>query len=201
MVYTKWANDSFPSDQHANLQEDASANDHHQDSLALALFDSIATDAAAAQPWEPFKETTDWEKALVESASNLHGKKTELANRFDMLMLEGIFSQGTAPTEPRVGGNASSVATIGLAAQGMLALPAPTGSSIRPSGLGDPFAASAAVAPPSWVDMSEMERKQRLFVEEQLMWQQYARDGMPGKLPVTGGGAYPYNWGGYTQRF
>nr|AQX44229.1 hypothetical protein [Phalaenopsis equestris] len=188
----------FPLIYNISFQEDAATNEAHPDSLALALFDGIPTETVAAQPWEPFKETEDWEKALVESASNFHGKKPALAGGFDMLMLEGMYSQCTAATEARVAGNTTGV---GQPVQGMLALPAPAdGCAISTSGSGDPFAASA-VAPPPWVQMSELEKKQRLFVEEQMMWQQYARDGMQGKFPVGGGGAYPYNWGGYTQRF
>ncbi|KAL0909876.1 hypothetical protein M5K25_020785 [Dendrobium thyrsiflorum] len=183
-----------------HIQEDAATSESHPDSLALTLFDGVAAEPPPAQPWEPFKETADWEKALVESASTFHGQKAAPASGFNMLMLEGMYSQGTA-TDARVGGNASSMAVMAPAAQAMLALPAPASGGVRASGSGDPFEASAAVAPPPWVQMSEMERKQRLFVEEQLMWQQYTRDGMQGKLPVTGGGGYPYNRGGYTQRF
>ncbi|XP_075507997.1 putative clathrin assembly protein At1g03050 [Primulina tabacum] len=44
----------------------------------------------------------------------------------------------------------------------------------------DPFTASLAVAPPAYVQMREMETKQRFVAEEQAMWQRYARDGTHG---------------------
>ncbi|KAL4556047.1 hypothetical protein LXL04_038685 [Taraxacum kok-saghyz] len=53
----------------------------------------------------------------------------------------------------------------------------------KPSdGGGDPFSASVTVAPPSYVQMADMEKKQKLLVEEQMMWQQYQRDGFPEQI-------------------
>lgn len=86
----------------------------------------------------------------------------------------------------------------------MLALPAPPGAEGDKTAAGaDPFAASLSVAPPPYVQMSEMEKKQRLLVQEQLMWQQYARDGRQGHLGVENvqQNSYPYNSGGYTHTF
>uniref|UniRef100_A0A0D3G7V7 ENTH domain-containing protein n=1 Tax=Oryza barthii TaxID=65489 RepID=A0A0D3G7V7_9ORYZ len=60
----------------------------------------------------------------------------------------------------------------------MLALPAPPGTS---GASGDPFAASMAVAPPAYVQMSDMETKQHQLVEEQMVWQQYGKNGMSGQ--------------------
>ncbi|RVW15651.1 putative clathrin assembly protein [Vitis vinifera] len=65
----------------------------------------------------------------------------------------------------------------------------------------DPFAASLAVAPPTYVQMSEMEKKQKLLMEEQFLWQQYARDGMPGHLGIPKFQGSPYNNGGYTHSY
>ena len=45
----------------------------------------------------------------------------------------------------------------------------------------DPFAASLVVPPPQSMQMSDLEKKQKLLMEEQLMWQQYMRDGMQGQ--------------------
>lgn len=68
----------------------------------------------------------------------------------------------------------------------MLALPAPTANG---NGLGsknqvtmDPFAASLEVAPPPYVQMNDMERKQRLLMEEQMIWDQYSRNGRQGYM-------------------
>ncbi|MED6160847.1 hypothetical protein PIB30_055112 [Stylosanthes scabra] len=57
----------------------------------------------------------------------------------------------------------------------------------------DPFAASLAVPPPSYVQIADMERKQHLLVQEQQLWQQYGRDGMHGQVGlarVAGSGYY-----------
>ncbi|KAK8949377.1 putative clathrin assembly protein [Platanthera zijinensis] len=175
----------------------STTTEHQEDNLALALLDS---GSAAAQPWEAYMETADWEKALVESASNLSGQKPVLAGGFDMLMLEGMYNHSSkipsSTAETAVAGSASSVAAVGRTEiHKILALPAPAqeSSCSGPNLSSDPFSASATVPPPAWVQMSEMERKQSLLVEEQLMWQQYSRDGMQGRLPVMGAGAYPYN--------
>lgn len=37
----------------------------------------------------------------------------------------------------------------------------------------DPFAGSLEVAPPPYVQMNDTENKQRLLMEEQMMWDQY----------------------------
>lgn len=85
----------------------------------------------------------------------------------------------------------------------MLALPAPPtaeGGAQMTSG-GDPFAASLGVPPPAYVQMSELEKKQKLLMEEQLMWQQYARNGMQGEVSLANlqqQNAYPYHNGGYA---
>ncbi|KAI8026212.1 putative clathrin assembly protein [Camellia lanceoleosa] len=79
----------------------------------------------------------------------------------------------------------------------MSALPAPPAAdgSVAATTGADPFAASLPVPPPAFVQMSEMEKKQRMLVEEQLMWQQYARDGMHGQVGLTNmqPNTYPYN--------
>ncbi|KAA0048001.1 putative clathrin assembly protein [Cucumis melo var. makuwa] len=78
------------------------------------------------------------------------------------------------------GGSASSVALTGLgnSKTPVLALPAPDG--IVRAVNQDPFAASLSIPPPSYVQMVEMEKKQHLLMQEQQLWQQYARDGMHG---------------------
>ncbi|XP_062175924.1 putative clathrin assembly protein At1g03050 [Alnus glutinosa] len=181
-----------------NLGNDiAITSEQHSDKLALALFDHDGGAPAASQTWEAFNdETADWETALVESASNLSGQKVTLAAGFDMLLLDGMFKQ--AGTRAGPGGSASSVAFGSARRPPMLALPAPPTSATS----ADPFAASLAVAPPAYVQMSEMEKKQKLLVEEQLMWQQYARDGMQGQLGMAKIQHHnPYNMGGYTHSY
>lgn len=158
--------------------------------LALALFDG---QPAVRMAWEAFdanEEPADWERALVVSASKLSDQNLSLGGGFNMLLLNGMYQHYHASTPAAVGtGIASSVAfPTTTVQQGKLALPATTGVRVG----GDPFAASAVIPPPAYVQMSEMEKMQRLLVEEKLMWEQYARDGMqvhfPAARPTSGNG-------------
>ncbi|KAL2477496.1 putative clathrin assembly protein [Forsythia ovata] len=201
-----------------NLGEDAGiTTEKRENELALALFDgNLATSAAPTStipPWEAFKESGDnWETALVQSTSHLSNQKATLPGGFDTLMLDGMYKQGeTAQAVASSGlistGSASSVALGSTGRPSMLALPAPPsadGGAVPSSTNTDPFAASLAIAPPPYVQMSEMEKKQRLLVEEQIAWQQYARDGMQGQVglaKVQQNNTYPYNTGGYPQTY
>lgn len=180
-----------------NLGEIPVTSEEHGDKLALALFDGggAAKAPPQTQTWEAFPsdDPADWETALVQSASCLSNQKATLGGGFDTLLLDGMYQQANTATVVASGvahGSASSVA-FGSAGQPptMLALPAPPmasggGMPLMP-GSADPFAASLVVAPPPYVQMSEMEKKQKLLVEEQLMWQQYAKDGMQGQLGMA----------------
>uniref|UniRef100_J3L6F9 AP180 N-terminal homology (ANTH) domain-containing protein n=1 Tax=Oryza brachyantha TaxID=4533 RepID=J3L6F9_ORYBR len=55
----------------------------------------------------------------------------------------------------------------------VLALPPPPGATA--SQATDPFAASLAVPPPTYVQMMDMQARQRLLANEQMMWQQFER--------------------------
>lgn len=197
-----------------NLGEDAMSIQDHADKLALALFDGGAPAGltpAGSGSWEAFKDEADWESALVQSTSNLTNQKPTLGGGFDTLLLDGMYQQGQtkaamASSGYATTGSASSVA-FGSAGRpaAMLALPAPpstqdknTGSN---GGVGDPFAASVVVAPPSYVQMSDMEKKQRFLVEEQAMWEQYKRNGMQGHVGISSVQTYPYSQGGYTRGY
>ncbi|KAK1310157.1 putative clathrin assembly protein [Acorus calamus] len=142
--------------------------EEHGDRLALALFNG---NPAAAEPaWEAFKnegDPSDWETALVVSASNNHHKVASVGGGggFDSLLLDSLYQQ---PMQPHManGGpgasffmSASSIAALPNGGQTMLALPAPPTAG---GGGVDPFMASMGVAPPAYVQMSEMERKQRV---------------------------------------
>lgn len=128
-------------------------------------------------------------------------------------MLDGMYQQGAvaqvvASSGVVATGSASSVALGSAGRPAMLALPAPPsadgGAQSTTCTTTDPFAASLAIAPPSYVQMSEMEKKQRLLVDEQVMWQQYQKDGMQGQVGLartTQSNPYAYNTGGYTQTF
>lgn len=198
-----------------NLGEDAPTSQEHADKMALALFDdgsaaAAASSGAAGPGWEAFSdENADWETALVKSAGGLQHQKAALGGGFDMLLLNGMYQHSTntaAMQAPGYGtsGSASSVALGSAGRPAMLALPAPPTSNNPGASAGhsDPFAASLAVAPPPYVQMSDMEKKQKLLMEEQVMWQQYARDGMQGQLgfsKLQQNTYNNYNTGGYTR--
>ncbi|KAJ0972100.1 hypothetical protein J5N97_020059 [Dioscorea zingiberensis] len=186
-----------------NLSDGTPTYEQHADMLALALFDGgVTTEADQAPAWEAFKDdAADWETALVQSASALSNQKAALGGGFDVSLLNGMYAQADQKARNvDGGGSASSVALP--PSSGMLALPAPpSGGGGGVSGtMMDPFAASLAVPPPAYVQMSEMEKKQQLLMEEQRIWQQYARDGMQGQLGMVKLQQYPqyhqYNMGG-----
>ena len=186
-------------------EEHAMIREANADKLATALFDGSGPvdSSVKALPWQAFNDdSADWETALVQSASHLPNQKADLGGGFDMLLLDGMYKQTAVKSTMAgsgygVSGSASSMALGSAGRPAMLALPAPTtpeGSGTSSSSVvSDPFAASVAVAPPPYVQMSEMERKQKLLVEEQLMWQQYARDGRQIQHnPYTGGFTHSY---------
>lgn len=177
-----------------NLSEDTVSREEHGDKLALALFDG---ELKSPPKWEAFNDepAADWETALVQSASNLATQKLELGGGFNKLLLDGMYQQAAAAAAASSAGgmaygSASSVALLGGAPK-LMALPAPpvAGGIVENQ---DPFTASLMVAPPSYVQMSDMEKKQRLLVEEQLIWQQYSRDGMQGQLSLAKIQSSPY---------
>ncbi|KAK4405090.1 putative clathrin assembly protein [Sesamum angolense] len=180
-----------------NFDEDAPSIEEQEHAFALALFDAgPATTAPASTltPWEALKISSgDWETALVQSASHLSNQTASLPRGFDTLLLDSMYQQGAmAPTvaslSPTATGSSSSVALGSARRTAMLALPAPPAANVGPNGPSsrtDPFAASLALLPPGYVQMSEMEKKQRLLVEEQLFWQQYAKGGMSGQVGLA----------------
>lgn len=196
-----------------NLGECAMPSEDHADKLALALFDgTIPAATSSGSGWDIFKADADWETALVQSASNLNNLKPTLGGGFDHLLLDGMYQQGqkmAAMASSAATGSASSVA-FGSAGRpaSTLALPAPPSSNgnknNEPVAI-DPFAASLAVAAPSYVQMSDMEEKQKLLMEEQVMWDQFKRNGMRGgnvAMSNVQRQTYPYNQGGwYTHSY
>ncbi|XP_078434746.1 putative clathrin assembly protein At1g03050 [Wolffia australiana] len=180
-----------------NLWEDALKPEEHDNQLALALFDGGgAGEGGATLKWEAFttEEPDSWETALVQSASSLPDQKPVLGGGFDQLLLDAMYHH--APTAANAGEFTGSASSVSLPqAQRLLALPAAAPAA------GDPFAASLAVAPPSYVQISDMGKKQQFLVEEQMMWQQYAIDGMQGQLGLARLQQNPHPMGGYQQRF
>ncbi|KAI3990959.1 hypothetical protein MKX01_026143 [Papaver californicum] len=204
-----------------NLRDNnTNASEDREDKLALALFDGSGATTTAEPAWEAFPDDSPggWETSLVLTSSTLKNHTPKLGGGFDSLLLNGMYQQHAAAMVTAtscVTGSASSVAfgSTGKPGSTMLALPAPpvsssTGNDINNKSTfnvvnADPFAASLAIAPPTYVQMSEMEKKQRLLMEEQLMWQQYARDGMQGHIALKKScQANPYGMGGYSaQRY
>ncbi|MCL7046191.1 hypothetical protein MKW94_007408 [Papaver nudicaule] len=183
--------------------------------LALALFDGWSTEvpantATSGSAWTAFEEDSggDWETALVESASHLSNQQATLGGGFDMLVLDGMYQQAVMAPLSHATDNAGSASSVALRPVDpkqpvMLALPSsstPNEASTTGTPWVDPFAASTSVAPPSYVQMSEMENKRKLLVEEQLMWQQYGANGMQGHINGLTNTKQPgyYAMGGYT---
>ncbi|KQK06147.1 putative clathrin assembly protein At1g03050 [Brachypodium distachyon] len=159
-----------------NLKADAMSGEEHGQQLALALFDGKPPTSELFDP----SSSADWETALVESASALASQQAVLGGGLDMLVLDGMYSHATASTNAQAfSGSASSVTLRPPVAPMLLALPAPPG--MCSGAAADPFAASMAVPPPAFVQMSDMQTKQRLLTEEQMAWQQYGKNGMQGQ--------------------
>ncbi|KAF5183058.1 Clathrin coat assembly protein [Thalictrum thalictroides] len=188
-----------------DLREEVMSTEDQSNKLALALFSAPQTSSLGAlngvtSAWQnPAAETgkADWELALVESVSHLSSQKASLPGGFDPLLLNGMYDQGAVSQHASAAqfnsGSASSVALPGLgkSTTPVLALPAPDGSIQTVSQ--DPFAASISIPPPSYVQMADMEKKQQLLVQEQEVWNQYARGGMQGQVSlakISGSGFY-----------
>jgi len=189
-----------------HLGDDAPTSEDHGDKLAVALFEGAVGAVQAGPPptpaWEVVKNESDWETALVQSASYLPHQKAAFGGGFDMLMLDGMYQQGAAngaiaATCVGGSGSASSVALGSVGNPHLLTLPAPPSASGSGSGNVDPFAASLVVPPPPYVQMSDMEKKQRLLVEEQLAWQQYQKNRMQAHMGLPNLQGRPPNLGGY----
>lgn len=195
-----------------DLREEGETADSQGNKFALALF---AGPPAENGSWQSFSDgkgqevtsawqtpaaepgKADWELALVETVSHLSKQKATLGGGFDPLLLNGMYDQGIVRQHvgaAQMSGSASSVVLPGPGKNTtpVLALPGPDGS-IQAIG-GDPFAASLSVPPPPYVQMADLEKKQHLLVQEQIVWQQYANSGMQGQANlsrITGPGYYP----------
>ncbi|CAL4972836.1 unnamed protein product [Urochloa decumbens] len=164
-----------------------SGEDHGVD-MTLALLDG--NPAEAAPEWVAFDDpSADWETALVQSTSMLAAtQRAELGGGggFDTATLDAMYSNAAAAANAAVtnawdfAGSASSVATQPLGAT-VLALPPPPGGSAAAAAprAADPFTASLAVPPPTYVQMTDLQARQRLLVQEQKAWQQYERQRAP----------------------
>ncbi|KAJ4810817.1 ENTH/ANTH/VHS superfamily protein [Rhynchospora pubera] len=173
-----------------NLKEDAITGQEHGEKLALALFDGNLTPRTESS-WQPFDEkSANWENVLVQSASSMAAQNPALGGGLDMMTLNGMYGHAhaniaAAQQNPGYGSASSVVMHVpALTGPQMLALPAPPVSGTVAAN-GDPFAASLAIPAPSYVQMSEMEKKQQFMMEEQKVWHQYAKDGMQGQASLA----------------
>ncbi|KAJ7549632.1 hypothetical protein O6H91_07G061000 [Diphasiastrum complanatum] len=185
-----------------NLDQATISADEHQNQLALTLFTSTSTGPGNGS-WETFGSAPEqevasqssqgtstqwntasesgkegWELALVTEASKLSKTKESMAGGFDRLLLDSMYdqavsSQNHSSTMPA--GSASSVALPGKPPSSLLALPAPVSVPGE-----DPFVASVAVPPPTFVQMVDLRQKQQLLFQEQQLWDHYQRGGMQG---------------------
>ncbi|KAE8691481.1 Vacuolar iron transporter family protein [Hibiscus syriacus] len=167
-----------------------------------ALFDGgVLAGPLPGSGWESFEDETDWESALVQSGSNFNHQKANLGG--GLLMLDGMnqhgqsmkamASQGSATT-----GSASSVAFGTARRSAVLVLQSPPssdGKNMGTSSGGDPFAASFIVTPPTYVQMSDMEKKQRLLEDEVIMLEQHTRNGFQGNAGTWTVQTSPYSRG------
>ncbi|CAO2195464.1 unnamed protein product [Urochloa humidicola] len=168
-----------------NLDEDTSppsgSGEDHGVDLTLALLDG--NPAEAPPEWVAFDDPSpseDWETALVQSTSMPTTQRGELGGGgFNTAALDAMYSHAAAANDAAVtnawafAGSASSVATQPLIGATVLALPPPPGANA--AARVDPFAASLAVPPPTYVQMTDLQARQRLLLQEQNAWQQYER--------------------------
>ncbi|CAL4953405.1 unnamed protein product [Urochloa decumbens] len=172
-----------------NLDEDTSppsgSGEDHGVDMTLALLDG--NPAEAAPEWVAFDDpSADWETALVQSTSMPATQSAELGGGgFDTAALDAMYSHVAAANAAATNawafnGSASSVATQPLGAT-VLALPPPprADAAAAAARAADPFAASLAVPPPTYVQMTDLQARQRLLVQEQNAWQQYERQRAP----------------------
>jgi len=113
----------------------------------------------------------------VQSTSTPAAHQSELGGGFNTTVLDDMCNHATANatvTNARAfAGSARSVATRPLGAT-VLALPPPPGASTTAAAARvDPFAASLAVPPPICVQMTDLQTRQRLLMQEQNAWHQY----------------------------
>ncbi|KAJ7527541.1 hypothetical protein O6H91_16G060300 [Diphasiastrum complanatum] len=182
------------------FDEPTASVEEHENKLALALFsstsphDNMGSINSSSRPEATSQGSRNvsgldnsengkagWELALVSEASNMTKEAGSMAGGFNRLLLESMYDQAAsnqqyATTFPA--GSASSVALPGMPQSSLLALPAPVA---LPQ---DPFAASAAIAPPSYVQATDLRQKQHLLMQEQKLWQQYQTNGMQGTYGV-----------------
>lgn len=183
------------------------------DKLASALFDgSLATSAPTmnnSSSWVAFHGTGSREKPPMQSGSHLPNQQPTLAGRFDQLMLDGMHQYGAnqdrvASSNVTATGSGRRMPVVAEEKLALQTLPAPPDAG-RANGLHpqvDPFATSLFMAPPAYVHKPELENKQRLFMQEQVIWQQYAREETQGEVGFTRVQQHcPYQAGGYTHTY
>ncbi|KAE8698522.1 hypothetical protein F3Y22_tig00110597pilonHSYRG00343 [Hibiscus syriacus] len=152
-----------------NLGKDAMSSEEQAEKFALALFeDGVPARPPPSSGWESFEDEVDWGPTSIQWGSNFNHQKANLGG--GLLMLDGMDQRGQsmkvmASQGATATGSASSIVFGSACRPEVLVLSAPLSSDGRTgaSGEGDPFAASLVVAPPTYVQMSDMEKKQRFL--------------------------------------
>ncbi|KAI3972855.1 hypothetical protein MKX01_019513 [Papaver californicum] len=191
----------------AFYNNNTNASEDREDKLALALFDGSGATTTAEPAWEAFPDDSPggWETSLVLTSSNLKNHTPKLGGGFNSPLLNGMYQQHAAAMVTAISlatGSASSVAfgSTGKPGSTMLALPASPVSSSAGNDINNNSTFNVVNAEPFAASLA-MEKKQRLLMEEQLMWQQYARDGMQGHIALKKScQANPYGMGGYSAQ-
>ncbi|KAL6614066.1 hypothetical protein ACP70R_036336 [Stipagrostis hirtigluma subsp. patula] len=154
-----------------NLNDDKSppSGEEHGLELALALSDDNPAETAPPE-WVAFDDSsTVWETAT---------QRAELGGGLSTTVLDGMYSHATANAALAnahvFAGSASSVAMRAPSATALALPPPPPGASgAATTEMVDPFAASLAVPPPTCVQMTDLQTRRGLLVQEQMAWQQY----------------------------
>ncbi|KAJ7294938.1 hypothetical protein O6H91_19G013500 [Diphasiastrum complanatum] len=117
-----------------------------------------------------------WELALVSAASSLGNvKPAPMLGKMDRFLFDSMYEQAPSKPDPATAfsGSASSVAVINRPTYPFMALPSPDPSAAAAiSATQDPFAASATIAPPTYVQLADLKEKQRFLLQEQQLWLQ-----------------------------
>ncbi|KMT02814.1 hypothetical protein BVRB_8g193960 [Beta vulgaris subsp. vulgaris] len=185
----------------SNVISEASSAKEKGENLALALYHEDQT-YIGNNPWEDFSDNADqsqitsawetpvaadlsnvnWELALVASCtSNLTIEKVDFGDSFDAFRLNGMYDQSVVRQLSGYG-SASSLALPWPEKRESAVLALPSTEESAEMVNQDPFTSSVTVPPPTYVQISEMEKKFQLLLEEQKIWQQYEADGKQGQL-------------------
>ncbi|CAO2840750.1 unnamed protein product [Amaranthus hypochondriacus] len=118
---------------------------------------------------------------LVLSKTDMSKQNPDFGVNFDDALLDGLYDQ--TGINQLSSGSVSSFVSPWLDEENVvLSLPSNEGSVETVTQ--DPFAASLAVPPPTYVQLAELEKQQHLLVQEQQLWQEYVTNGMQDQVKL-----------------